>query len=77
MLRSAPLSWGAPKVRIRDPILAAPSILVVSGQVLLVTRQSWAGADCSFVRSVTMDKWSQDQLNLMSVGGNAKLKCEC
>ncbi|OXG89719.1 ADP-ribosylation factor GTPase-activating protein 1 [Cryptococcus neoformans A2-102-5] len=32
------------------------------------------GVHISFVRSITMDKWSEDQLNKMKMGGNEKFK---
>lgn len=31
------------------------------------------GVDVSFVRSMTMDSWSEAQLKMMSIGGNARL----
>ena len=32
------------------------------------------GIGVSFIRSVTMDQWTQEQVNLMKVGGNQRLK---
>ena len=32
------------------------------------------GINISFIRSVKMDQWTQDQVNIMKVGGNKKLK---
>ena len=32
------------------------------------------GINISFIRSVTIDQWTQDHVNLMKVGGNKKLK---
>ena len=32
------------------------------------------GIGVSFIRSVTMDEWNQDQVNIMKVGGNQRLR---
>jgi len=32
------------------------------------------GINVSFIRSVTMDQWTQEQVNIMKVGGNQRLK---
>ena len=32
------------------------------------------GIGVSFIRSVTMDQWTQDQVNIMKVGGNQRLR---
>ena len=32
------------------------------------------GIGVSFIRSVTMDQWTQEQVNIMKVGGNQRLR---
>jgi len=32
------------------------------------------GIGVSFIRSVQMDQWTQEQVNIMKVGGNQRLK---
>ena len=32
------------------------------------------GIEISFIRSITMDQWTQEQVNIMKIGGNQRLK---
>jgi hypothetical protein len=68
-------AWNVPElIEVSTCFLQLPPCSISRELTLPVRTAIGLGVHLSFIRSLTMDKWSEDQMNKMRHGGNAPFR---